>query len=609
MNTLYLPGWSGFSKQEKIDTFDINAILPHDRFWWVFNNIDENRELLLKYVRLYKKRIEENDFKHNLNVAAKLSKYKTKFTEKRKILIGTTVNISALGSTVPGQVKINKILCKDPNGYLVANRQRNAAVLCCERTFPPDFVTNDDINEFISQYNLNCPVFNDDNSQKKRAIGDRIMRSNKSISFPPRMLGSHESKIQNTMLEAQNYKKVQQEKMALMQMFTSNQKPRDQTYLTYPSGPFVLTGAKDPYMSKYSMWVQMWLLSWEGIPITHLKSLSIQNVVSTFKMPFTFDLERLERKWGNTKIEFIRSPFPAAIYTIEESVIKIAIERANIIKQIRKEIILDLSNKTKEEREILEEVHRLTQGYESAQLHKKFEENFMFENQLDPVQNQTDEAKMKEILESTEDETEKLLHMNTAKFFDNAILSRLRKYKGKPVCLIYTPGAIVLTGSHDIDFKTAFYQILYDKLLLFKVECEDEDKKIANDCCNDNFNVEITGEIPPTGKGKSKKSKKAIGMSEQGSLMRRIASMTQLRNMSRIAQNPSKKDRRKRGISLISHTSEERLQIKQEKLNSGSSSSANYPVVQPNDRKSKFGQLFNSSFGAIDDKSKKPRKD
>ena len=609
MNTLILPNWGGFSSQKKNDDFNIKAIMPHLRFYWIFNDIEVNRPILLKYVRKYLRMIQEIDLKHGTDIESKLARYKTSYTKKRKILMGTTVNISALGNTVPGVFKINRILCRDPNGYLVCNRQRNAAVLCCERTFPPDFVANEEINAFIDRYNLSCPIFDDDNSQKKKFIGDRIMRANKSISFPPKMLGSHESKIQNTILESQNYKQVQQEKAALHQMFSNNQKPRDQTYLTYPSGPFVLTGAKDKYMSYYSMWILMWLLSKEGIPINHLRALSIQNVVSTFKMPFSFDLERLEKKWGDTKIEFIRSPFPAAIYTIEESVIKIAIEKANALKQIRKQIVEDLSLKSDRHRQIREEVLRLTRSYEGCQIEKSLEQISVFENQIDPFQNQTDEAKFKEILESTEDETEKLLHMNSAKCFDNNILSRLRKHKGKPVCLIYAPGAIVLTGSHDIDFKTAFYEILHGKLLLFKVECEDEDRKIANKCCKDGFNDEMYQPEPEYPKGgRSNRSQKTIGMSEQGSLMRRIANMTQLQKMSRIAQNPSSREMRKRGISLISHTPQERLLIKQEKLNSGSSSSSstNYPVAETQKKKSKFGQIFDATFGSV---GKKPRPD
>ena len=60
---------------------------------------------------------------------------------------------------------------------------------------------------------------------------------------------------------------------------------------------------------------------------------------------------------------------------------------------------------------------------------------------------------------------------------------------------------------------------------------------------------------------------------------------------------------------MISHNPEERLLIKQEKLNSGpASTSTNYPLVQNEKKNSKFGQLFAASFGSITE-NKRPRKD
>jgi len=565
----------------------------------------ENKDLLLKYVQLYKHKIKENSLKHRFNFDEFFSSCSSKYVEKRKILIGNTVNISALGSTVPGVFKINQILCKDPNGYLVSNRQRNAAVLWCERTYPPDFVTNEEINEFIKGYNLSFSLLENDGVRRKN-IGDRTMRSVKTTSISAQIFDNNEPNIQKTITNSQKMKQIQQEKNALIQMFSNNQKPRDQTSLTYSSGPFVLTGAKDIDMSKYSMWIQMWLLCWEGIPITHLKSLSIQNVVSTFKMPFKFDLERLEKKWGNNKIEFIKSPFPAAIYTIEESLINIAVERANILKQIKRMIIEDNEKKTPEEKEIDAEVARLTSGYESFQLQKKFQHNFVFENDLqkrNEMEKELNQEKLHEIFESTEDEPEKLLYMNSTTYFDKNIIPRLRKYKGKPVCLIYTPGAIVITGSHDIDVKTAFYEILYDKLTQFKIECEEEDRIIANQSCHDNLQPEnpIFKEDP----NKKKKIKNTIGMSETGSFMRRIEKMTQLRQIARTTKKPSHSETRKQGLIKIGSESSN-LMITHEKDKKENT------VVIKREREqsgSKFSDLFEKSFGSIGLDPKRSRKD
>jgi len=482
MDALFAVGWANYPSKEDNDLYNVFAIAPTENFWFLNNKITENKDFLLKYVKEYLELIQRNNKHNNFTFLSQLYKNNKFIKNIDRVLIGCTVNISALGSTVAGCFDINKILYKEPNGYLHPNRQRNAALHICLRTNSPNVYSIDKIDKFVKKTNLNIKnLYNNDNNTKKKVVGDRVIRSSKTYIVSPKLLGDKDSR-EHLVAQQHTASKTNQDNNSLFNLFSCYNKPRDQTYLTYPSGSFVLTGAKEPYMSLYSQWILTNLFTIEGIPITHLNNFSIQNIVSTFRMPISIDLSRLEKRWGQNKIKYSKIQFPAAIYTIEKKLVEIAIERANIIKEIKRKIIEDNSQKTPEEIKVDQLVDQLVSSYDSHKIKENFKNRFVFRKN-NPYQKLLDGETVHdpEYIEEISKEIEKTIHEDLN---DDAIISQplLKKSisKNNPVALIYRTGAIVTTGSNDIDFEIALFEILYDMLLYFKSQCEEEDKNIAD---------------------------------------------------------------------------------------------------------------------------------
>lgn len=566
MDALFAVGWANYPSKEDNDLYNVFAIAPTENFWFLNNKITERKVFLLRYVKEYLELIQRNNKHHNFTFLTELYKNNKFIKNIDRVLIGCTVNISALGSTVAGCFDINKILYKEPNGYLHPNRQRNAALHICLRTNSPNVYSLDKIDKFIKKSNLNIKnLYNNDNNTKKKVVGDRVIRSSKTYIVSPKLLGDKDSRdhlvqqphIQNASSSSKSCH--HQDNNSLFNLFSCYNKPRDQTYLTYPSGSFVLTGAKEPYMSLYSQWILTNLFTIEGIPITHLNNFSIQNIVSTFRIPISIDLSRLEKRWGQNKIKYSNIQFPAAIYTIEKQLVEIAIERANIIKEIKRKIIEDNSHKSAEEVHVDELVDQLVRSYDAHKIKENFKNRFVFKKN-NPYQKLLDGETVHdpEYIEDINKEIEKTIHQDLE---DNAVISQplLKKSisKNNPVALIYRTGAIVTTGSNDIDFEIALFEILYDMLLYFKSQCEEEDKNIADSYSNvinlDKNTSTSTALIVQDKKKKDmiKKSQQTIGVAEKGTFMRKMSLKAQMNHMTNNAKKQSYSDAGRVGYNPV----------------------------------------------------------
>lgn len=583
MDALFAVGWANYPSKEDNDLYNVFAIAPTENFWFLNNKVTKRKDFLLVFVEEYLELIRDHNKKHNFTFLTKLYKNNKFIKNIDRILVGCTVNISALGSTVAGCFDINKILYKEPNGPLHPNRQRNAALHICLRTNSPYVYSMDKIDEVIKNCNVDGKnIYNIENNTKKRGVGDRIIRSSKS---------NNTSKINQ-----------QQDNNSLFNLFSCYNKPRDQTYLTYPSGSFVLTGAKEPYMSLFSQWILTNLFTIEGIPITHLNNFSIQNIVSTFRIPISIDLSRLEKKWGQNKIKYTSIQFPAAIYKIEKDLVEIAIERANIIKNIKRKILEDNSNKTREQIEMDQLVDQLISSYDSHKIKENFKNRFVF-NKNNPYQKLLDGECVHdpEYIDEINKEIQKTIHQDLT---NNDVITQplLKKSvsKNNPVALIYRTGAIVTTGSNDIDFEIALFEILYDMLLFFKSQCEEEDKNIADNHSNI---INLEKELPSTSKqlivqekkeiALKKEAKQTLGVPQKGSFMRKMSLLARVDNMSNNAKKQTHAEAGRIGYTPISSSNSNKR-----------SNTSVIPVAQPTVKRSRFYDLVHG-----DDASKHQRTD
>jgi TATA-box binding protein (TBP) (component of TFIID and TFIIIB) len=553
MDTLASIDGAGYYDAERNDIFNTNLIAPIEGLWFMRHNVDEMRPLLLEYVNKYR-----------LLVSAHIAKNPTfsKIVESRKhsyarqfprIIVGCTVNISALGSTNAGSFQIDKVMHKKPRGILVPNRPRNAALHIRLRAKPSIIEAPKEFDDFVQKHNMAIMMFDEEFKQAMRGVvGDRIVRAMKSYHFSPKLLGDMAGEVQKKMQDLQlkqNHKQINASNNPLSNLFSFGNKPIDETYLTYTSGSYVLTGAKHPYMSAFSMWILVWSFTCESIPITHLASFSVQNIVATYRMPITLDLPRLEKFWGQATIEYVESHFPAAICTIDKGTEKLIIELANITKSVRRDIIMDDSWKTDEQRKSDKRVRKMLRSQDAYKIQKVFDQSFVFEKkqQREPI---IDEDKINKKL---------------AKIFKGDVANMPSEMKtrymnkiigGKPVALIYATGAFVLTGWKDQDVQIAAAEVMYDMLMHFKIRCEEEDNKIANTSSGaivvDAPESECTDLIlGGTGYGTT------IGEAPAGSSMRAIAHMARVDDMARIARSQTRHEVLNQGLIVIKKTKRE----------------------------------------------------
>lgn len=561
MDALFAVGWSKYPSQDDNDLFDIYAISPSENFWYLNHKTLDRKVLLLKYVRKYYKLIQKHNKKHNLDFLEKLYNNNKFLKNTERILVGCIVNISALCSTSNKSFDINKILYKDPNGCLHPNRQRNVLVHICLRTCSPNIYSIEKINDFIKQYELetNKKLLNnnDRNSSnlKKKHVGDRVIRSSKTYNVPSSKFNKTTTpSSSNDINMTSKIMHPQQGSNSLFNLFTYQDKPRDQTYLTYPSGSAVLTGAKEPYMALLSQWTLANLFTIEGIPITFFNNFSIQNIVSTFRIPESIDLPRLEKVWGDDKIKYTSIKFPAAIYKPDETIIKIAMERANIIKKLRRKIVKDDSHKSQRTIEVEDMVSDLLKSYDAHKIKQNFKSKVSCKvnqihassspNSSDNNNNQQYKPHDPDYIDDINDEIAKIIEKDIS---DILVISKPLLLKGvskkNPVALIYRTGAIVITGSNDTDFIMALFEILYDMLMFFKNQCEEEDKKIADSYTNI-INLEekkhsTSSQLILMEDNKKKildDKKRTIGVAPKGSLMRKMTLMAQVDHMKSITQ-------------------------------------------------------------------------
>ena len=560
MDALFCVNWGNFVDKEENELFNLHALAPTDNFWYLSNNPIEKKELLLKYLKKYQKLLERHNQKHNLTFLKKIYENNSFLKNTERILVGCTVNISALCSTVNKTFDISKILYKEPNGCLYTNRQRNAASHICLRTILPTMIQYKKFDHILQKYNvLNSRTtdITDKNLNTKKTVGDKTTRINKTCQSNYETSKSSTSNSTNS--------KKNQDAHSLFNLLYSQNKPRDQTYLTYPSGSAVLTGAKEAYMALLSQWTLANLFTIEGIPITYLNNFSIQNIVATFRIPTTIDLIRLEAVWGDAQIRYTKIQFPAGIFTPEKKVIEMAWERANIIKQIRKEIIFDNSHKSSDDLKVDVLLDGLLSSYDSFKIKEKYERQNVIKSssaQLDIHKQNIEKAKQHDP-EFMEEMNQQIL-----KSISNDI-SPIKISPGidlgsNPVALIYRTGPIVITGSDDIDFEIALFEILYDMLMLFKNNCEEKDKIIADNCSNvinldklnnQNNNVKslvLQKEIDDKNKKMIiQENKKTIGVAPKGSFMRKLSLLAKIDNIASNAEKATKVESSQVGYEAI----------------------------------------------------------
>ncbi len=532
------------------DTFNIYTIAPIENMWFMTHNIEENRELLLEYVDKYRWLISEHitsDDEFATIVGCRNNKFVKRYP---RIIVGCTVNISALGSTNSGSFQIEKVMHKKPRGILVTNRPRNAAVHIRLRTKPSIIAAPLEFENFIRRNNMAILMFDDESKLAMRGIvGDRIVRTIKNYNFSPKLLGDCAADVQCKMKALQmkqQQKQINASNNPISNLFSFGNKPIDETYLTYTSGSYVLTGAKHPYMSAFSMWILVWSFTCESIPVTHLASFSVQNIVATYRMPITIDLPRLERMWGQAKIEYFGSHFPAAIYTIEQKVEQMIIELANIIKRIRREIIMDNSRKTDTQRKTDKCVGKMLRSYDTHMINKTFNERFVFEKKAKPEPSTMDEKKINEKLNKFFKRDMSNMPAEMKNKFMNKIMG------GKPVGLIYTTGAYVLTGWKDQDVQIAGSEVLYDMLMHFKVKCEEEDNMIADNASGsivvDAMESSSTQLI--TSSMGSQKQKISIDPQHE-STMKTLSQLVRVDDMAKIARSRTRHEALNEGLIVI----------------------------------------------------------
>jgi TATA-box binding protein (TBP) (component of TFIID and TFIIIB) len=331
-------------------------------------------------------------------------------------VVGCTVNVSALGKSPTGPFSMEGLVYSDPNGCWAANRRRNSASRVCIR--PPTPMVS--MSEELMRYT--------------RMKTTRFVHESEK-EFPTR---------KRSRSSRDNEESTRDTGIGL---FACTDKPKDQTFLVYPSGAFVLTGAQDSYTALYGMMLLIWMLSCEGMKIDHMAQFSPQNIVTTFRFPHRIDLKALKNAMKD-ELEFLNKRFPAAIFHPDAKNIKRAMRRARKLKKLHHKIVTDKSWMGREDRESDDLLSLSTNCPETVRLRERYEDQIL--GKLDDHGEDTLELD----IEACESKTlRRSDHRN--------------KHDKYLAVIIHSTGAIVITGVDDPYVELAFYEIMYEKLIHF----------------------------------------------------------------------------------------------------------------------------------------------
>lgn len=445
MNVLGVPGWDGFREDDEVSEYDVQAAMPTDCLWSLFNEERrEAKEHVRRHVRQYLSKVKKNKTAWWISKIVSRSVSRNVANARRKFmygasrqLVGCSVNVSALATSTPESFDINKILHSAKRGPLQVNRKRNAAVQVPIRIVAPTRKLSPQLRALMSRPTMHEIL--DFSSESLDTIGDRSSRD-MSTSKAKRTSKQYPGYATSSPGHAPG---------SLTDLIRCKGMPRDHKSLTYPSTSNVLTGANDPTMALHCTYVCQWYLAKEGLPCDCLESFSIQNDVSTFRMPIEIDLERLKSRWGSV-VSYVPRNFPAAIFRPPDSLVDEAKGFAASIKQLRRTIIEDEAWRPPEELE--------SRRYIAAQVASaKF--NRRRQNLLEDV---TRIGSRRSVVKDAD-------AIRAANKAARRFIRTDRKLDGSSsiVALIYSTGAIVVTGTSDLDVSMGLFDRLYDDIMLF----------------------------------------------------------------------------------------------------------------------------------------------
>jgi TATA-box binding protein (TBP) (component of TFIID and TFIIIB) len=478
MNLAAWPGWGGLgpvdSEDPEISEYDVRAGIPTEMMWeFLHGKNPRAMDHVRKNVREYVKRVRTRQIvywamKMKSNAVSEkvaMEKRSYMYGENRQ-LVGCTVNVSALGSSPPNVFDMKKILHTKKKGKFEVNRQRNAAVQCSIRSTAPTRKMSESLVARIMRPTMQ--QIEEISERSLDTIGDRTSRDT-AVAYSPNSSGR--SQIEESP-ESSKKKAVPAgrrrggnkatkrgrrngsdkgnmdldesitESASIIDLVRCTGKPKDHTYLVYPSASYVLTGANDPVMALCSMWTLIWQFACEGMPCSHLETFSIQNDVFTFRIPFSVNLLKLKKSWGAV-VSYDPRAFPAAIFRPPRSLIAQAVERAQHIKRMRHDIVCDDSWMSEKEREAKNFVKRIVQsrGFEMQQ--KRLHEGIL--------------------------RCETKSNASSSVIWNKVGITGSKAKKNSLVVLIHSTGAIVITGTPDLDVAMGLFELLYDLLLLFHI--------------------------------------------------------------------------------------------------------------------------------------------
>lgn len=386
----------------KVTDFDVYAAVPAYDGWMSLHYDKMNARVRAKHhvLKYLKKRAAERSkelLELDADVIAELAQM-----ESRRV-VGCTVNVSALGKSPTGPFDMNQIIYSEPNGCYVSNRRRNSASRLCIRPPTPMISMPEDLLRYTRMKSTSNVPKSDEEKSRKRPM--------------PSKNGIEEEITKDTGIG----------------LFACTNKPKDQTFLVYPSGAFVLTGAQDSFTALYGMMLLIWMLACEGMHIDHMAQFSPQNIVTTFRFPHRIDLKALKEAMRD-ELEFLNKRFPAAIFHPDAKHIERAEKRALELKQLHYDIVTDKSWMDADEKQVDDLLMLSTSCHETTELKKRYEDQILGK------------------IERPEDDLPEFEDKKKEKYL---------------AVIIHSTGAIVITGVDDPYVELAFYEIIYEILSRF----------------------------------------------------------------------------------------------------------------------------------------------
>jgi TATA-box binding protein (TBP) (component of TFIID and TFIIIB) len=199
----------------------------------------------------------------------------------------------------------------------------------------------------------------------------------------------------------------------------------------------------------------LWSLKVEEIEIGYLKSFGIQNLAATWRRNKTIDLDKLKERMGEA-ITYEKEDFPSAMLRMRKKDKTNIERRAQLIKDMRKEIIEDDSWRSTEEKECIEWIRhntfspllmKIRQQQESKYRCKKPDESAIIEMDF---------------------------------MYGSRYIQKMVKMENKPnpqIALLSNSGVVVTTGVHDMDYMVAMYFIILN--ILWDFEREEKNSESA----------------------------------------------------------------------------------------------------------------------------------